>query len=83
MSEARDATAIDNLEDTSSDFYGGVSSLTELAPHVTVALREGMAVVRACALFVAGLPQFPSAFALGAIEPIPNKIGEVSFQRSL
>jgi len=32
---------------------------------------------------VAGLPQFPSAFALGATEPIPNKIGEVSFQRSL
>jgi hypothetical protein len=30
-----------------------------------------------------GLPQFPSAFALGTIEPIPNKIGEVSFQRSL
>jgi hypothetical protein len=27
-----------------------------------------------------GLPQFPSAFALGTIEPIPNKIGEVSFQ---
>jgi len=30
-----------------------------------------------------GLPHFLSAFALGAIEPIPNKIGEVSFQRSL
>ena len=29
MSEARDATAIDNLEDTSFDFYGDVSSLTE------------------------------------------------------
>ena len=30
-----------------------------------------------------GLPQFPSVFAMGAIEPIPNKIGEVSFQQSL
>ena len=30
-----------------------------------------------------GLPQFRSAFALGAIQPIPNKIGEVSFRRSL
>ena len=29
MSEARDATAIDNLEDASFDFYGGVSSLIE------------------------------------------------------
>jgi hypothetical protein len=27
MSEARDTTAIDNLEDTSFDFYGGVGSL--------------------------------------------------------
>ena len=37
MSEARDATAIDDLEDASFDFYGGVSSLIEQAPHVTVA----------------------------------------------
>jgi hypothetical protein len=29
MSEARDATAIDDLEDASFDIYGGVSSLTE------------------------------------------------------
>ena len=29
MSEARDATAIDNLEDTSFDFYSGVGSLIE------------------------------------------------------
>jgi len=29
MSEARDATAIDDLEDASFDFYGGVSSLIE------------------------------------------------------
>ena len=29
MSEARDTTAIDNLEDTSFDFYGGVGSLIE------------------------------------------------------
>ena len=29
MSEARDATAIDNLEDASFDFYGGVSCLIE------------------------------------------------------
>jgi hypothetical protein len=32
---------------------------------------------------VAGAPAIPSAFALGVIEPIPNKIGEVSFQRRL
>jgi hypothetical protein len=30
-----------------------------------------------------GLPQFPTAFALGAIEPIPSKIGEIVFQRRL
>jgi hypothetical protein len=29
MSESRDATAIDNLEDTSFDFDGGVSRLIE------------------------------------------------------
>jgi len=29
MSEAWDTTAIDNLEDTSFDFYGGVGSLIE------------------------------------------------------
>jgi hypothetical protein len=29
MSESRDATAIDDLEDTSFDFYGGVGSLIE------------------------------------------------------
>jgi hypothetical protein len=29
MSEARDAAAIDNLEDASFDFYGGVGSLIE------------------------------------------------------
>jgi hypothetical protein len=29
MSEARDATAIDDLEDASFGFYGGVSSLIE------------------------------------------------------
>jgi hypothetical protein len=27
------------------------------------------------------LPQFPNAFALGAIEPTPNKAGEMAFQR--
>jgi hypothetical protein len=29
MSEARDATAIDDLEDASFGFYGGVSNLIE------------------------------------------------------
>ena len=29
MSESWDATAIDNFEDTSFDFYGGVSRLIE------------------------------------------------------
>jgi len=29
MSEARDATAIDNLEDASFDFYSGVGGLIE------------------------------------------------------
>ncbi len=29
MSESRDTTAIDSLEDTSFDFYGGVSRLIE------------------------------------------------------
>ena len=29
MSESRNATAIDNLEDTSFDFHGGISRLIE------------------------------------------------------
>jgi hypothetical protein len=29
MSESRDTTAIDNLEDASLDFFGGVGSLIE------------------------------------------------------
>ena len=47
MSAAGDATAIDNLEEASFDFYGGVSSLIEQAPHVTVALRRPVTVVHA------------------------------------
>jgi hypothetical protein len=54
MPEARDATAIDDLEDASFGFHGGVSSLIEQAPHVTVALRRAVTVVHAGALFVAG-----------------------------
>ena len=54
MPEARDATAIDDLEDASFGFYGGVSSLIEQAPHVTVALRRAVTVVHAGALFFAG-----------------------------
>ena len=54
MSEARDRAAIDDLEDASFGFYGGVSSLIEQAPHVTVALRRAMTVVHAGALFFAG-----------------------------
>ena len=53
MSEALDATAIDDLENASFDFYGGVSSLIEQAPHVTVALRRAVTVVHAGALFFA------------------------------
>src|SRR2546426_12137280 len=59
MSEARDATAIDDLEDASFDFYGGVSNLIEETPHVTVALRRAVTVVHAGALFVAGAGTHP------------------------
>jgi hypothetical protein len=45
MSEARDATAIDDLEDASFDSYGGVSSLIEQAPHVTVTLGRAVLAV--------------------------------------
>src|SRR5258708_16335398 len=59
MSEARDATAIDDLEDASFGFYGGVGSLIEQAPHVTVALRRAVTVVHASALFFAGADTDP------------------------
>jgi len=54
MSQARDAAAIDNLEDTSFDLYGGVGRLVENAPHVAVALRRPVAVIHARTLLVAG-----------------------------
>ena len=59
MSESRNATAIDILEDTSFDFHGGISRLIEYAPHVTVALGRSVAVVYACAFFVAGTGAHP------------------------
>src|SRR5262249_48089742 len=59
MSESRDTTAIDNLEDASFYFYSGVGSLIEEAAHVTIALRRPVAVVHAGALFVAGAGTHP------------------------
>jgi hypothetical protein len=52
MSETRDTTAIDNLEDASFDFHGGVGSLIEYAAHGVV-LRRLVVVVHTGALFVA------------------------------
>ena len=46
--------AIDDLEDCSLGFHGGVGRLIENAPHVAVALWRAVAVIRACALVVAG-----------------------------
>jgi len=40
MSQARDGTAIGNLEDTSFDLYGGVGRLVENTPHVAVAKKR-------------------------------------------
>src|SRR5216683_5174801 len=45
VSQARDRAAIHDLEDASFGSGGGVSSLIEQAPHVTVALRGAVAVV--------------------------------------
>ena len=60
MTEARDATAIDDLEDASFGLHGGVSSLIEQTPHVTVALRRAMTVVHTGALFFAGAGTQPT-----------------------
>ena len=59
VSEARYHTTIDNLEDSSFSLYGGVGSLIENAPHVTVALRGSVTVVDARALLVAGAGAHP------------------------
>ena len=53
MSQARDRAAIDNVEDASFCSRCGVGRLVENAPHVAVALGRSVAVVHACALFVA------------------------------
>jgi hypothetical protein len=59
MSQARDRAAINNLEDPSFDLYGGVRGLIEETPHVAVALPRSVAIVHACALFVAGTGAHP------------------------
>src|SRR5260370_41112004 len=59
MSEARDATAIDDLEDASFDFYGGGSSLIEKTPHVTGAPRRAVTVVHPRGLLFAGAGNDP------------------------
>src|SRR5258708_9976786 len=64
MPEARDTTAIDDLEDASFGFYGGVSSLFEQAPHLTVSPRRAVTVVHARALFFAGAGTRPRRAAL-------------------
>jgi hypothetical protein len=59
MSQARDRTAIHDLEDASFGPGCGVGALIENAPHVTVALGRSVAVVYAGALFVAGAGAHP------------------------
>ena len=59
MSQARDRAAIDNVEDASFRPRCRVGRLVENAPHVAVALRRSVAVVHACALFVAGAGAHP------------------------
>jgi hypothetical protein len=59
MSQAWNRAAIDNLEDTSFDLHGSVRGLIEETPHVAVALRRSMAIVHACAFFVAGAGAHP------------------------
>jgi len=44
----------DDLEDASFGLHGGVSSLIEQTPHVTVALRRAVTVVHPGGLFFAG-----------------------------
>jgi hypothetical protein len=46
MPKARDATAIDDLENASFGFYGGVSSLIEQAPHGDELLLTFVATVK-------------------------------------
>jgi hypothetical protein len=64
MPEARDATAIDDLEDASFGFYGGVGRLVESTPRVTVALGRPVVVVHARTLV------FPWAGADPRAEPL-------------
>ncbi len=68
MSQARDRATIDNVEDASFRPRCGVGRLVENAPHVAVALRRSVAVVHACALFVAGAGAHPRGKLLGRRE---------------
>jgi hypothetical protein len=54
ISQAQDRAAIDNVEDASFRPRCRVGRLVQNAPHVAVAIRRSVAVVHACALFVAG-----------------------------
>src|SRR5712671_7554208 len=59
MSQARDRAVIDNVEDASFCLRCGVGRLAENTPHLAVALRRPVAVVHACAFFVAGAGAHP------------------------
>src|SRR5215469_5436210 len=68
VSEAYHQSTIDDLEDTSFVFDGGMGSLIENATHLTVALRRAFAAVDAGALFFARACSYPRDQILGGLE---------------
>ena len=59
MSEARDATTIDNLEDASFGVGCSICRLVENASHVAVAVGGPVVVVHPCTLVVTGSGTHP------------------------
>jgi hypothetical protein len=54
VSQARDVSPVEDLEDTPFVFHCRVGGLIENAPHVTVALRRPVTTAYTSALVIAG-----------------------------
>src|SRR5437016_10049060 len=65
VSEARDESTIDNLENGSFRLGCGVGTLIENASHVAVTFRGAVALGYACALFVSRACSHPGRELLG------------------
>src|SRR5215472_266320 len=68
VSQAKQQTTIDDLEDAPFVFDGSIGSLIENAAHLTVALGRALVAVHTCALIIARACSYPGDEILGGSE---------------